>query len=44
MHTSLIRKNDLTVVSAGICLDDQDEDFDLMALVGVMEQRPEWMR
>jgi hypothetical protein len=38
-HTSAISKVDLTVVTAGICLDDLDEDFDLQSLVGVVEQR-----
>jgi hypothetical protein len=38
-HTSAISKIDLTVVTAGICLDDLDEDFDLQSLVGVVEQR-----
>ncbi len=38
-HTSAISKNDLTVVSAGICLSDEDEKFDLQSLVGVVEDR-----
>ncbi len=38
-HTSAISKSDLTVVTAGICLDGFDEDFDLQSLVGVVEQR-----
>lgn len=38
-HTSAISKKDLTVMNAGICLDDLDEDFDLQSLVGVVEQR-----
>ena len=37
-HTSAISKEDLTVVSAGICLSGRDRDFDLQSLVGVMEQ------
>lgn len=41
-HSSIIAKNDLTVVSAGICLDGCDEDFDLASLVAVVEQRPDW--
>ncbi|MCP5419050.1 MAG: hypothetical protein H6970_00975 [Gammaproteobacteria bacterium] len=42
-HTSAIAKRDLTVISAGICLDGEDRRFDLQSLVGVMEQRPDWM-
>lgn len=38
-HTSAIAKNDLTVISSGICLSGRDRDFDLQSLVGVMEQR-----
>lgn len=38
-HTSAIAKNDLTVVSSGICLSGRDRDFDLQSLVGVMEQQ-----
>jgi hypothetical protein len=37
-HTSAISKNDLTVISAGICLSDEDEKFDLQSLVGVVEK------
>jgi hypothetical protein len=40
-HTSAIGKNDLTVISSGICLSGRDRDFDLQSLVGVMEER-EW--
>lgn len=36
-HTSAISRDQLTVLSAGICLDDRDSDFDLESLVGVME-------
>jgi len=36
-HTSAIAKKDLTVISAGICLDERDRDFDLQSLVGVVE-------
>lgn len=33
---SAISKSDLTVLSAGICLEDRDADFDLQSLVGVV--------
>lgn len=38
-HTSAISKNDLTVISSGICLSGRDRDFDLQSLVGVIEKR-----
>ena len=37
-HTSAISKEDLTVESAGICLDGMDRDFDLQSLVGVLRE------
>lgn len=43
LHASAIAKRDLTVLSAGIRLDGEDRRFDPQPLVGVMEQRPEWM-
>jgi hypothetical protein len=36
-HSSAIAKNDLTVISSGICLSGLDRNFDLQSLVGVME-------
>ncbi|NES82090.1 MAG: hypothetical protein F6K10_12175 [Moorea sp. SIO2B7] len=38
-HASAIDKNDLTVISSGICLSGRDRDFDLQSLVGVIEKR-----
>ncbi len=38
-HTSAISRNDLTVISSGICLSGEDEKFDLQSLVGVVEKR-----
>ncbi|NER52353.1 MAG: hypothetical protein F6J92_38090 [Symploca sp. SIO1A3] len=41
-HTSAIDKDELTVISSGICLSGYDRDFDLQSLVGVIEQQNDW--
>ncbi|MDV3352080.1 hypothetical protein D0962_34950 [Leptolyngbyaceae cyanobacterium CCMR0082] len=37
-HTSTLAKDDLAVISAGICLRDCDRDYDLQSLVGISAQ------
>lgn len=41
-HSSVVTKDDLTVVGAGICLAGRDREFDLESLVGVVEKRPRY--
>ena len=41
-HAAVVAKHDLTVLSAGICLDGCERDFDLTSLVRVVEEAPDW--
>ncbi len=42
VHNSAIAKQNMTVLTAGICLSGEDEKFDLQSLVGVVEKAEDW--
>ena len=40
-HQAAVRKTDLTLLSAGICLAGEDQKFDLNSLIGVLREGEE---